>query len=185
MKNTPLTGEACSSDPLQYVTMSHAHRKGLLYVRGIDKQGSPRGVPWVGDRFLSSAGAGGKCVLSMRVPNPSPALDKNCAPPWVQKFYPVLGLGSGERLLWHFQTPVLYWINFNLRNWEPSDYVLLAVFFPFVCQKLPEEVSGALRPRTPKGVLKVRLKKSRLRGPAAILFIWCDTSSDSIANSFC
>ena len=32
------------------------------------------------------------------------------AHPWVQKFYPVLGLGSGERLLWHFQTPVLYWI---------------------------------------------------------------------------
>ena len=34
------------------------------------------------------------------------------AHPWVQKFYPVLGLGSGERLLLHFQTPVLYWINF-------------------------------------------------------------------------
>ena len=27
--------------------------------------------------------------------------------PWVQKFYPVLGLGPGERLLWHFQTPGL------------------------------------------------------------------------------
>ena len=27
--------------------------------------------------------------------------------PWVQIFYPVLGLGSGERLPWHFQTPVL------------------------------------------------------------------------------
>ena len=35
--------------------------------------------------------------------------------PWVQKFYPVPGLGSGERLLWHFHTPVLYWINFSLR----------------------------------------------------------------------
>ena len=34
----------------------------------------------MGDRFLSSAGAGGKCVFSMRVPNPSPVLDKNCAP---------------------------------------------------------------------------------------------------------
>ena len=35
--------------------------------------------------------------------------------PWIQKFYPALGLGSGERLLWHFQTPVLYWINLSLR----------------------------------------------------------------------
>ena len=35
--------------------------------------------------------------------------------PWVQRFYPVLGLGSGERLLWHFQAPLLYWINFSLR----------------------------------------------------------------------
>ena len=29
--------------------------------------------------------------------------------PWLQKFYPVLRLGSGESLVWHFQTPVLYW----------------------------------------------------------------------------
>ena len=36
--------------------------------------------------------------------------------PWVQKFYLDLGLESGERLLWHFQTPVLYWINFSLRS---------------------------------------------------------------------
>ena len=35
--------------------------------------------------------------------------------PWVQKFYPVPGLGPGERFLCHFQTPVLYWINFCLR----------------------------------------------------------------------
>ena len=34
----------------------------------------------VGDRFLSSAGAGKTCALSMRVPNPSPVLDKNRAP---------------------------------------------------------------------------------------------------------
>ena len=50
----------------------------------------------------------------MRMPNPSPVLDKNRTP-WVQKFYPVLGLGSGGRLLMHFQTPILYWINFSLR----------------------------------------------------------------------
>ena len=35
--------------------------------------------------------------------------------PWVQTFYPVLGLGFGGRLLEHCQAPVLYWINFSLR----------------------------------------------------------------------
>ena len=35
----------------------------------------------LGDRlFLSGAGAGGNCVLSMRVPVPSPVLDKYRAP---------------------------------------------------------------------------------------------------------
>ena len=34
----------------------------------------------MGDQFLSSAGTGRNCVLSMKVPNPSPVLDKNCAP---------------------------------------------------------------------------------------------------------
>ena len=34
----------------------------------------------MGDRFLSSAGTGGNCVRSMRLPDPSPVLDKNCAP---------------------------------------------------------------------------------------------------------
>ena len=34
----------------------------------------------MGDRFLSSAGSGKNCALSTRVPNPSPALDKNRAP---------------------------------------------------------------------------------------------------------
>ena len=34
----------------------------------------------MGDRLLSSAGTGRNCVLSMRVPNPGPVLDKNCAP---------------------------------------------------------------------------------------------------------
>ena len=41
--------------------------------------------------------------------------------PWVQKFYPVLGLESGERLLWHFQTPVLYWINFSLQSIQSTQ----------------------------------------------------------------
>ena len=34
----------------------------------------------MGDRFLSSAGTGKNCALPMRVPNPSPVLDKNRAP---------------------------------------------------------------------------------------------------------
>ena len=33
-----------------------------------------------GDRFLSSAGAGGNCARLMRLPDPSPILDKNRAP---------------------------------------------------------------------------------------------------------
>ena len=37
--------------------------------------------------------------------------DKDCAP-MGPEFYPVLlGLGFGGRLVRHFQTPVLYWIN--------------------------------------------------------------------------
>ena len=35
---------------------------------------------WGGDRFLSSAGAGGNCARPMRLPDPSPVLDKNRAP---------------------------------------------------------------------------------------------------------
>ena len=34
----------------------------------------------LGDRFLSSAGAGGNCARPMRLPDPSPVLDKNRAP---------------------------------------------------------------------------------------------------------
>ena len=34
----------------------------------------------LGDRFLSSAGAGENCALSMRLSSPSPVLDKNSAP---------------------------------------------------------------------------------------------------------
>ena len=37
-------------------------------------------VTLLGDRFLSSAGTGRNFALSMRVPNPSPVLDKNPAP---------------------------------------------------------------------------------------------------------
>ena len=36
--------------------------------------------------------------------------------PWVQIFYPVLGLGSGRIIRGYFQTPILSWINFFLRS---------------------------------------------------------------------
>ena len=49
--------------------------------------------------------------------------------PWVQKFYPVLGLVSGERLLWHFQTPVLYWINFGLRSFGVLQCFTMRSYF--------------------------------------------------------
>ena len=36
--------------------------------------------PVLGNRFLCSAGAGGSCAPPMRLPNPSPILDKNREP---------------------------------------------------------------------------------------------------------
>ena len=71
-----------------------------------------RGMSQMGSRFLSSAGVGKSCVLPMRVPNPSPTLDKILAS-MGPGFYPVLGLGSGGRALRHFQTPTLCWIHFS------------------------------------------------------------------------
>ena len=72
----------------------------------------------MGHRFLSSAGVGKSSVLPTQVPNPSPTLDKNLA--WVQEFHPVLGLGSGGRLLRHFQTPTLHWIHLSATVGETS-----------------------------------------------------------------
>ena len=68
----------------------------------------------MGDRFLSSAGAGGIVLGLGGCQTPAQYWIK-IVHPWVQKFYPVLGLGSGERLV-YFQTPVLYRINFGLRE---------------------------------------------------------------------
>ena len=66
--------------------------------------------------IFSSAGTGKNCALSLSLYEVvSPVLDK-IVQPWVQKFYPVMGLGSGGRLLGHFQTPVLYWMHFGLRH---------------------------------------------------------------------
>ena len=50
----------------------------------------------IGNRFLSSAGK--SCVLPIRVPNPGQHWII-ILHPWVAEVYPVLGLGSGGRLL--------------------------------------------------------------------------------------
>ena len=94
-------------------------------------------IACLGDRFLSSTGTGKNCALSMRLSNPSPVLDKNRAP-MVQEFYTGLGLGSGGRLLRHFQTPVLYWINFSLR------LSVSRVSNSYVRHDVPFQVSHAL-----------------------------------------
>ena len=70
----------------------------------------------MGDRFSSSAGAGRNCALSMGVPNPSPVLDKNCAP-MGPEILSSTGAGVWSRASKKiFETPVLYWINFSLRD---------------------------------------------------------------------
>ena len=53
--------------------------------------------------------------LPIRMPNPSPTLEKNLASmgPGILS---VLGLGSGGSLLKHFQTPTLHWRHFSLRQ---------------------------------------------------------------------
>ena len=53
----------------------------------------------LGGRCLSTAGAGGNCVLALlSVARPHPS---KIVHPWVQKFYPALRLESGEGFLWH------------------------------------------------------------------------------------
>ena len=51
--------------------------KVSLWLKRCAHVGLPQNV---GDRFLSSAGAGGECARPMRLPDPSPVLDKNRAP---------------------------------------------------------------------------------------------------------
>ena len=69
----------------------------------------------IGDRFLSSTGTERNCALPMMLPSPAQYWTK-IVDPWVQKLYPALDLGSGERLLGHSQTPVLHWIKISLRE---------------------------------------------------------------------
>ena len=65
----------------------------------------------MGDRFLSSACTGRKCTIPIRAPNASPRPNQNLAS-MGRKFHQVLGLGSGGRLLGHFQPLILYLIIF-------------------------------------------------------------------------
>ena len=69
----------------------------------------------MGDRLLSSAVTGKNCTLCVRKCRTPAQYWIKIVHPWVQKLYPVLGLGSGGRLLRGFQTPVLYWIDFSLQ----------------------------------------------------------------------
>ena len=67
----------------------------------------------VGDQFLPSAVARRGIVLALSGCQTPAQFWIKIVHPWVQRFYPMLRLGSGGRLLWHFQTPILYWINFS------------------------------------------------------------------------
>ena len=73
------------------------------------------GDNYMGDRFLSSAGAGRGSTLPTRTPDPSAVLDKNHAPMGPKHLSNTGAGGSLGMLLRHFHTPVLYWINFCLR----------------------------------------------------------------------
>ena len=78
--------------------------------------------------------------------------------PWVQKFYPVLGLGSEGRLLWHFQTPALYWTNFSPRLLDA-----LSMFaFCYCAVRVAADVSCIVHTVSTARVQEVRaLKKGR------------------------
>ena len=56
--------------------------------------------------FLSSAGAGRSCALSMTVPNPSPVLDKNSAHLGLE-ISASTGAGVWRKAPGHFQIPAL------------------------------------------------------------------------------
>ena len=97
----------------------------------------------LGDRFLSSASTGKSCALAMRVPNPSPVLDKNPAP-----MGPEISSSTGPEVyrkhLRVFQSPVLYWINFSLR-YVPYSFLNLVlglyIFSFFPCLSLSLSLS--------------------------------------------
>ena len=82
---------------------------------------------FMGDRFLSSAGAGGTCARPMRLPDPSPVL-KKIVQPWVQKIYPELGLGSVRMLLRPFLDSSSVLDRFQSWSFNAQIAILLAIF---------------------------------------------------------
>ena len=69
----------------------------------------------LGSRFLSSGSVRvlGRVVFSL-CGCQTPAQHRiKILHPWVQEFYPILGLGCGRRVLRHFQIPTLHWIHFS------------------------------------------------------------------------
>ena len=54
------------------------------------------------------------CALPVRLPDPSAVLDKNRAL-MGPEFVSSTETGVWRKALAHFQTPILHWINFNLR----------------------------------------------------------------------
>ena len=77
-----------------------------------DRRASSPSSREMGHSFISRAGAERNCALPMRLPHPIAALKQESRTDG--------GLGSAERLLGRFQTPVqnLHWIAFNLRRKE-------------------------------------------------------------------
>ena len=71
-----------------------------------------------------------------------PVLDKNRAP-MGPEILSVLGLGSGGRLLRHFQTPALYWINFSLRDFPSRITPSMAQILGF-CAPTKADLSQTL-----------------------------------------
>ena len=84
------------------------------------------------------------------------------AHPWVQKMYPVQGLGCGGRLLRHFHTPILYWIIFfSLRSCR-SLSVIYFFCWEILCE-LWREFGGIFQTHRIKGLTFVETFRTIFR----------------------
>ena len=87
--------------------------RGWPLPQGLYNRSNPKNLLWEIDFY--PVGVLGWVVFSLYGrQTPARHWIKNLHPR-VQEFYPVLGLGSGGRLLRHFQTPTLGWIHVSLR----------------------------------------------------------------------
>ena len=99
--------------------------------------------------------------------------------PWVQKIYPILGLGSGGRPLRHFQTPVLYWINFSLRvSAEPR--LALTPISPQYFETLTKDDT---RSETENTILNHCKKEQRLVEHVLLDFPWRKSMTQRLQHS--